>query len=121
MAISKDILMPLLRIEGVNAAAIYLETGEAILFNKIPSVSTSPEEIGAFAAEILRASTKGMEALNIGRPYSYRIETDKKVFLHKCIVEGKAGLGVIADRSSNIGLIFLNMEQIIDEVKKDMK
>lgn len=120
MALSNELLKPISRIEGVDAAAVYLESGEIILFEKNAPFSASAEEMGAFATDILKASIRGTSALNIGVPDSYRIETVHKVFIHKCIVEGKIGLGVIVDKSANIGLVLLSMEKVIDIVKKEI-
>ncbi len=120
MALTQEILNPILEIEGVEGVGIYISTGEVLVSATKPGCHIQGDAIGAFAIEMFKFSTRIMNELDLGTTNFFRIETDKKVFIHKCIEVGKSAIGVIADKSANIGLIIFNMDKVIERAKQEL-
>ncbi len=119
MAIKKEILKPLLDIDGVDGAGVYISTGEIVVSDVKPGVLLNPEAFAAFAIELFKFSSKVMGELNLGTTNFFRVETDQKIFIHKCIEVGQSAIGVVADNKANVGLIVFTLKKVIEKTKNE--
>ncbi|MCK4528258.1 response regulator [candidate division WOR-3 bacterium] len=120
MAIEKEVLNPLLDIEGVNAALVYTGTGELILNEISPQCDVNPKLLGAQLPQMFKRANEMTQKLDFGETDSYRIRSSNKMILHKCVVIGKYGLGIVAERDVVTGQVDIVMDSVIEKIKESM-
>jgi len=117
MELKKEILYPIVGIDGVKCALIHTKTGEVILKEVKDENCPDANAIASLATEILRLTHKITNLVGLGTANFFRIETNENVWIHKCIIPGKAGIGVVATKDTNIGLIIFYLNKLAEKLK----
>jgi len=72
-------------------------------------------KISGLATQLFLATKKISEGMEIGVPETIIIRTDSSIFIHRCIVTGVSGIGVLLNMDGNVGLA----EHVTKQLKKE--
>lgn len=120
--INESLFNDLMSVSGVLAASIYSASGD-VLLSRINDKGdyTEIEYIGPLAVEIYRKVKEISTKMNTGTPDFMSFETQRYTFVHRCVIPGVGAIGVLLNKTGNIGLTKLEILKICRTIAPEFK
>ena len=99
---------------GFLGSAVYSADGMLLISYQKESKVDMPK-ISGLATQLFQTTKKISEGMEIGVPETIILRTDSSIFIHRCIVTGVSGIGVLLDFNGNVGLA----EHVTKQLKKE--
>lgn len=115
-AIPGTIFEGLNSILGFIGAAIYSWDGEIVDFKAQGKLNL--QRMGRLGIELFESANDFSQKMNWGTADDVEIRTKETIFVFSCIVPGDTGLGVVMKNKVNIGRIKLEIQKVVDTLKK---